>query len=141
MGSASPGAQPSLLGVPLPFHEGAATDTDRHPVRFCAQALNAAMAHLSATGRLPAAPPGSSRPCGAAALLLQCVKEDTDEKARKSASPTREEWALRRAYSKAYEGALVFFMAKCGAALPTQQEIEFYEAVLAEWRTVKRSVQ
>lgn len=141
MGSAAPGAQPSLLGVPLPFHEGASTDTDKHPVRFCAQALNAAMAHLSATNRLPAAPPAQSRPCGAASLLLQCVREEMEERALAPGKASRSEKAAGKAFARAYEGAFVFFIAKCGGRLPVQQEIDFYDAVLAEWRAVKRSVQ
>jgi hypothetical protein len=46
-----------------------------------------------------------------------------------------------KAYDKAAEGAFAFFIAKCGGRLPVQQEIDFYDVVLAEWRAVKRSVQ
>jgi hypothetical protein len=48
---------------------------------------------------------------------------------------------LQDAYDKAQAMAWNFFSAKCGKRRTTQEEIDYYDHVLTEWRTLKRHVQ
>jgi hypothetical protein len=140
---ASKGAvpKPVLLGVELPLPDGATSDEHSYPVRLCGQALSAAVAHLDIIPHGPRFPAGASRECAAAALLLQCLTEDLDELLKAKQKALAVEPGLQDAYDRAQAMAWNFFSAKCGKRRTTQEEIDYYDHVLTEWRTLKRNVQ
>jgi hypothetical protein len=129
-----------LLGVRLPYPEGASTDLDKYPVRRCAETMGAAIAHLAATASLLKLPPNAHRPCVAAVLLLQCLQDEAKETLREQRRGRAEKADVER-YDRSHAAAVDFFSRECGKRMPTQAEVEYYEAVIAEWQAIKGNVQ
>ena len=137
---ASASKEPTLLGVRLPYPKQASTDADKYPVQRCAETMGAAIAHLAATASLLKLPPNAHRPCAAAVLLLQCLREDSEAALRAKRKGRGDAGELER-YERSEVAALDFFSRECGKRMPTEAEVEYYEAVIREWQSIKELVQ
>jgi hypothetical protein len=113
---------------------------DKYPVKRCADTLGAAVAHLAATARLLKLPPEAHRPCVAASLLLQCLADESDFLSRE-ARRGRRDAAEEKQYNRALATARAFFSKECGSRIPVLAEVEYIEAVIIEWQTIKENVE
>jgi hypothetical protein len=102
--------------------------------------MGAAVAHLAATARALTLPPDAHRPCVAASLLLQCLTDEADSLARE-ARRGRRDVAEEKRYARALSTARAFFSKECGSRIPVLAEVEYTEAVITEWQTIKGNVQ
>jgi hypothetical protein len=69
------------------------------------------------------------------------LSEDLDELLKAKRKGLAVEPGLQDAYDWAQAMAWNFFSAKCGKRRTPQEEIDYYDHVLTEWRTLKRNVQ
>jgi hypothetical protein len=73
-------------------------------------------------------------------LLLQCLREDAEAALRAKRKGQGDAGEIER-YKRSEVAALDFFSRECGKRMPTEAEVEYYEAVIREWQSIKELVQ